>query len=144
MNLAKYEQLQEVSLLMQDIFKTKMQETYSQLGQTNFLEDISLKNLQKRFLNNSKFFLHVENKIILGVLELEPPSHIAFLFVKKEGFKIATSLCKQVQESLKEDFLTVGAYSDAVGFYKKLNFIIIDTEKTNNEINFTLMAKKIN
>lgn len=142
-SLAKNKNLEEISLLMYDIFSSKMQNTYSQDGINSFKNDISLTSLQTRFSSNSQFYIYTKDSKIIAVLELEKPAHIAFLFSKIEGIGVAKKLCSFAQDNTSQEFITVGSYCNAIGFYKKLGFIEIDEEKTINGIAFTFMAKSL-
>jgi len=139
--LAQYEELPKIAELMLDVFNTKMRSLYSEDGQVSFSQLISLSSLEKRFLSHNSFYIFIENEDIKAVLELEDPCHIAFLFVGDEGKGLGKSLCLKAIENTSEEVCTVGAWSAAVSFYKKLGFIEIAEEKVVNEMPFILMAK---
>ncbi len=139
--IAEYEQLGAVSDLMSAVFRRSMENTYGDEGRQVFLDEISLSSLQKRFFDQSTFYLCYQNDEIKGVLELENPSHIAFLFVAKEGEGTGTLLCTKLFEALKEGYVTVGAFSKAVSFYEGLGFKKVSEENSSDRMPFTLMAK---
>lgn len=138
MRIATYEELEEISILMNELFYTQMQEHYSKEGQKSFLEQLTLQNIQTRFKENSTFY--VDEKVET-VLELESKRHIAFLFSRHRGLGNAHKLCQYVFSQLKETVITVGAFSKAIGFYEKVGFIKIKDEQNTHGLYFTLMAK---
>jgi hypothetical protein len=138
MRIAKYEELETISLLMNELFHTQMQESYSKEGQDAFLEQLRLSALQERFTKNSVFY--VDEKIET-VLELENESHIAFLFSKHPNQGNAHKLCNFAFSDLQDKIITVGAFSGAIGFYEKEGFIKIQDEQNVHGLSFTLMAK---
>lgn len=139
--LAEYEELQSICSLMKSVFKNKMQDYYTDEGIASFGVLVSLKSLQKRFLNNNLFYIYIKDEDIKGVIELESPCHIAFLFSALEKKGIAKDLCNFALKNNKEDICTVGAFSQSIAFYKKLGFIEVAEEKSLNGMTFTLMAK---
>lgn len=141
--LAKYEELAKVSELMLDVFKKKMLSQYSAQGKKIFEKLISLSSLEKRFLSDNLFYIFIEDENIKGVLELEIPCHIAFLFVKEERKGIARKLCQKSLEQTSEEIYTVGAFASAVNFYKKIGFVEVSEERLVNGMCFTLMAKTV-
>lgn len=141
--IAEYEQLESVSDLMSAVFHRSMENTYSDEGREIFLNEISLASLQKRFFDQSTFYLCCQNDEIKGVLELENPSHIAFLFVEKEGAGTGRLLCTKLFDDLQEGYVTVGAFSMAVGFYEGLGFEKVSEENSSDLMPFTLMAKRL-
>ncbi len=138
MRVAEYTELEKISLLMNELFDTQMKESYSPEGKHLFLEEISLEGLQKRFSESSVFYINEE---LNAVLELEKGSHIAYLFSKNVGQGNAKQLCEAVFKIAQEEVITVGAFSEAIGFYEKLGFIKVKEEQTVNEMTFTLMAR---
>ncbi|PHR54260.1 MAG: hypothetical protein COA44_13650 [Arcobacter sp.] len=141
--LGEYEDLETIAQLMLDIFEQKMQAKYTKEGQCSFKELISLNSLQKRFLSNNIFYIYTKDKDIKGVIELESPYHIAFLFSKEVHKGIGKSLCEHAFKNTKEDICTVGAFEEALGFYKKLGFIEVSETKTFHDLPFTLMARNL-
>lgn len=141
--IAEYEQLESVSALMSAVFHRSMEDTYGDEGREVFLNEISLASLQKRFFDQSTFYLCCQNDEIKGVLELENPSHIAFLFVEKEGAGTGRLLCTKLFDDLQEGHVTVGAFSMAVGFYEGLGFEKVSEENSSDLMPFTLMAKRL-
>lgn len=141
--IAEYEQLESVSDLMSAVFHRSMEDTYGDEGREVFLNEISLASLQKRFFDQSTFYLCCQNDEIKGVLELENPSHIAFLFVEKEGAGTGRLLCTKLFDDLQEGHVTVGAFSMAVGFYEGLGFEKVSEENSSDLMPFTLMAKRL-
>lgn len=141
--LAEYDELKKLSQLMLEIFELKMKEKYTVEAQASLLEEIALPSLQKRYLQENPFYISIEDEEIKGVLEIERPCHIAYLFVKEEKKGIAKSLCLHALSNCKEEVCTVGAFKDAVGFYKKLDFIILSQEDSTSKLPFTLMAKSL-
>jgi len=139
---AEFESLLKVSELMLEVFHEKMQTDDSEVGRKNFKEQIVLSSLEKRFLNNSLFYIFEDNEGMKGVLELEHPCHISFLFVKREHEGIASALCDTALKNSDEDICTVGAFSPSIGFYKRLGFIEVAPTKIIHEMKFTLMARK--
>jgi len=139
--LAQYEELQSVSQLMQTIFRLKMQGQYTKEGKENFEKLIALSALEKRYLEDNLFYIYIQDEDIKGMIEIESPCHIAFLFSSIEKQGIAKALCETALERNNEDICTVGAFSDAIDFYKKIGFVKVGDENTINGMNFTLMAK---
>jgi GNAT superfamily N-acetyltransferase len=140
---AEYEELQAVSDLMSRVFKGPMQEDYSVEARETFLHEISLSSLQKRFFDTSVFYLACDDAEIEGVLELEQPSHIAFLFALKQGQGIGKALCEKVFERTMQGFVTVGAFPKAAGFYEGLGFKKVSDENSSSHLPFVLMARHI-
>jgi len=140
MRIAKYEELESISLLMNALFHTQMQEAYSKEGQESFLSQITLPSLQERFHKSSVFYI---DATIDTVLEIENSSHIAFLFSKIKGQGNAHKLCQYAFEKLPDGILSVGAFSGAIGFYEKEGFLKVAKEKVVHGLAFTLMAKTI-
>jgi len=138
---AEYEELQAVSDLMCSVFKGPMKEDYSLEARESFLHEISLSSLQKRFFDTSVFYLACDDTEIEGVLELEQPAHIAFLFAAKQGEGIGKSLCEKIFENPKERFVTVGAFPKAAGFYEGLGFKKVGEENTSSHLPFVLMVR---
>jgi len=141
--IAEYEQLEAVSGLMSAVFRRSMEDTYGDEGREAFLSEISLSSLQKRFFDQSTFYLCCQNNEITGILELENPSHIAFLFVEKEGEGTGKLLCSKLFDDVKEEYLTVGAFAKAVCFYERLGFEKVSEENSSDLMSFTLMAKRL-
>jgi len=141
--LAEYEDLNAIASLMQGVFEEKMQVKYSQEGRESFQELICLSALQKRFLGENLFYIKIENGFVTGVLELEKPSHIAFLFVKDTQKGVGKELCESALRECDEAICTVGAFEDSIGFYKKLGFVALDKEGISHGMPFTLMAKSL-
>ncbi len=141
--LAEYEELAVLSRLMKDLFSSKMQESYSEEGKSSLGLQLELSALQKRFLGKSLFYLYYDNGDIKGVLEIESPRHIAFLFVKEEGRGIAKALCNRAFGNMGEGVSTVGAFGKAIGFYTAMGFEKVSEEKIFHGIPFTLMAKQL-
>jgi len=140
---AEYEELQTVSDLMSRVFKGPMQEDYSVEARETFLHEISLSSLQKRFFDKSMFYLASDDAEIEGVLELEQPSHIAFLFALKQGQGIGKALCEKVFERTMQGFVTVGAFPKAEGFYERLGFNKVGEENMSSHLPFVLMLRPI-
>ena len=140
--LAEYNELALISQLMCELFHTKMQASYSKEGRKNFEAQIELAALQKRFLEENLFYIYIDYDDIKGVLELEKPCHIAFLFVKDERKGVGKNLCTIALENSTEEVCTVGVFEGAIGFYEKLGFIEVLEKKIFNAMEFTLMAKK--
>jgi hypothetical protein len=140
---AEYEELHAVSDLMSRVFNGPMQEDYTLEAREIFLHEISLSSLQKRFFDTSVFYLACDDAEIEGVLELEEPLHIAFLFALKQGEGIGQALCEEVFESSNEGFVTVGAFPKATGFYEGLGFKKIGEENSSSHLPFVLMARHI-
>ena len=140
--LAEYNELKLISQLMFNIFEEKMKDRYSIQGVENFKMQIKLTSLQKRFLADNIFYIYVQDGNIKGVLELERPCHIAFLFSKEPLKGIAKSLCLSALNETHEEICTVGAFKDAIGFYEKMGFVKISEEELIHEMPFTLMAQK--
>lgn len=126
---------------MLDIFDLKMKATYASEAEASFVNEIALSSLEKRYFQDSLFYISIEDEEIKGVLELEMPCHIAFLFVKDERKGIAKSLCAHAFSDCNEEVCTVGAYKDAIEFYHKLDFMILSQEESAGKLPFTLMAK---
>ena len=140
MHIAKYEELESISLLMNELFHTQMQEAYSKEGKEAFLSQITLPSLQERFKKSSVFYI---DRTIDTVLEIENSLHIAFLFSKVKGQGNAHNLCQYAFKQLPDGILSVGAFSKAIGFYEKEGFIKVAQEKVVHGLAFTLMAKTI-
>jgi len=140
MRIAKYEELESISLLMNELFYAQMQEAYTNEGQEVFLAQITQLSLEERFRNRSVFYI---DETINTVLEIEGNSHIAFLFSKEKGQGNAHKLCNYAFKKLSDGILTVGAFSEAIGFYEKEGFIKIAQEQVMHGLAFTLMAKTI-
>jgi len=141
--LAKYEDLNTVSLLMQDVFEKKMKASYSSQGQECFSGLISLSAIQKRFLEGNLFYISIDDTDIKGVLEIEKPCHIAFLFIHEEGQGLGKELCSFALKESAELLCTVGAFKESIGFYKALGFVEVAKENTTQVMQFTLMAKSL-
>jgi len=139
--LAKHYELKRLSQLMLEIFNLKMKEKYTSEAKASFVKEIALSSLEKRYFQQNLFYISIEDDEIKGVLELERPCHIAFLFVKEERKGIAKSLCAHALSNSKEEVCTVGAFKDAIEFYQKLDFIILSQEDSTSKLPFTLMAK---
>jgi len=139
--LAEFDELKKLSRLMLEIFHLKMKEKYTSEVQTSFLKEMALGSLQKRYFQDNLFYISVEDEEIKGVLELERPCHIAFLLVKEERKGIARALCSHALRKTEEEFCTVGAFKDAIEFYKKLDFQILSKKDIKSNIPYTLMAK---
>jgi len=137
---AEYDDLETISLLMQNIFKKKMQTHYSEEGQSAFLEEIKLRSLQKRFLQGNIFYV---NEGMTAVLEVEAPCHIAFLFVEETQQGIGKSLLEKVLDETEADICTVGSFSQSIGFYERLGFECVSQENVFHGLSFTLMAKRV-
>ena len=130
--LAEYDELVKISQLMLEVFDLRMKDKYTLEEQTSFLNEIELNSLQKRYLQEDLFYIYIEDEEIKGVLELERPCHIAFLFVKEERKGIARGLCLHALSNSKEEMCTVGAFKDAIEFYKKLAFMILSQEDSTS------------
>ena len=141
--LAEFEDLEEISRLMIEVFSSQMQAFYNEEGGASLLRLLSLRSLQKRFLEDNRFYVYELNNKLEAVLELEHPCHIAFLFVQTPGKGIANCLCDEVLTKTKEEIATVGAFSQAIGFYTKLGFEKVSKEELVSGIPFTLMAKRL-
>ena len=76
-------------------------------------------------------------------MELEQPSHIAFLFALKQGQGIGKALCEKVFERTMQGFVTVGAFPKAAGFYEGLGFKKVSDENSSSHLPFVLMARHI-
>ena len=137
---AEYMDLGLISLLMHTVFMTKMQSHYGEEGKKSFLEQIELASLQKRFLQGNVFYIS-EN--MTAVLEVEAPCHIAFLFVQEEEQGFGKALLSQALKDTAQDICTVGAFEEAIGFYRKVGFKTISDEKIFHGMAFTLMAKHL-
>jgi len=140
MRIAKYKELETISLLMKELFHTQMQEAYSKEGQEAFLSQITLHSLQERFQKSSVFYI---DATIDTILEIENSSHIAFLFSKIKGQGNAHKLCQYAFKQLPDGILSVGAFSKAIGFYEKEGFIKVKEEQILHGLSFTLMVKTI-
>jgi len=139
--LAEYKDLESISAVMLEIFESRMQEKYSDEGKKAFRELISLSSLQKRFLSENLFYISMDGTTVKGVLELEKPCHIAFLFVKQEGKGLGTKLCYEALDKSTEALCTVGAIEESIGFYEHLGFMQVAEQREVNDMSFTLMAK---
>ena len=137
---AEYDDLEKISLLMQKVFKNKMQVHYSEEGQISFLKEIKLRSVQKRFLQGNIFYI---NEDMTAVLELEAPCHIAFLFVQKAQQGTGKSLLEKALDETEAEVCTVGSFSKSIGFYKRLGFECVSQESVFHGLSFTLMAKKV-
>jgi len=138
---AQYEDLEIISVLMLEVFESRMQEKYSDAGKKAFKELISLSSLQKRFLSDNLFYMSMDGALVKGVLELEKPCHIAFLFIKQERKGLGKELCSFALEKSLEEVCTVGAFEDSIGFYEHLGFSQVSKEAKVHDMAFTLMAK---
>lgn len=139
--LAQFDELESISVLMLEVFQTHMQKKYSDEGQKAFIELIALSSLKKRFLSGNLFYISLDKNYIKGVLELEKPCHIAFLFVKEPGEGRGKGLCSYALEKSSQEACTVGAFEDSIGFYESLGFMKISEKRKANDMEFTLMAK---
>ncbi|MDF1880231.1 GNAT family N-acetyltransferase [Sulfurimonas sp. MAG313] len=142
--LAEYDDLETISLLMLDLFHVKMSGAYTKEGRVSFLKQIETDALAQRFLQESLFYIYEIDGYIEGVIELEKSSHIAFLFSRVEKKGIARALCQEALNHCGVEVCTVGAFSEAIGFYKHLGFVILAEAKIAHGIEFTLMASKTN
>lgn len=136
---AKYEELEAISVLMHEVFESKMRKFYDTRAQKGFLNQISLKSLQESYNAKNIFYINEE---MTAVLEFETYSHIAFLFSKDENRGHAKALCEYAYKHKKSDSLTVGAFANAIEFYKKIGFTQVSDEIILEGINFTIMEKK--
>ena len=138
--LAKLEDLETISVLMNELFNSDMKAFYTKEGVKTLSAQITLKSLQERFFKDSVFYVDSQ---IQTVLEVEKLSHIAFLFSKQQNKGNAKAICNYFFETTKEEFISVGAFSQALGFYEKLEFIKVSEPKLVNGMPFTLMAKSL-
>jgi len=138
---AKKSDLNSISVLMNDVFESHMQEAYTQKGRENFRALLKLEMLVERFDNNSDFFIYRKNNEIEGVLELESGFHIAFLFVNYQGKGIGTALCKKLIDG-DNDLISVAAFPESISFYKKLGFSSVDEKRVVDGMPFVLMIKQ--
>jgi GNAT superfamily N-acetyltransferase len=136
--VAEYDELQEVSDLMRDIFMRDMASEYSDEGHDALLHHISLSALEKRFLAGNQFYV---NEKISAVLEIESPSHIAFLMVKEQHAGWGARLLEHVYTAYPAAFYTVGAFPLSQPFYEKMGFVPFDTPRQVHGMPFTLMVK---
>jgi len=141
--LAEFEDLEAINRLMQKVFSSQMQAFYSEEGRNSLMNLLSLRALQKRFLEDNRFYVYELQGRLEGVIELEHPCHIAFLFVQTPRKGIARRLCDEVLAKSKEEIVTVGAFSQAIGFYTKLGFKKVSQEQRVHGLPFTLMAKRL-
>ncbi|MDF1883040.1 GNAT family N-acetyltransferase [Sulfurimonas sp. SAG-AH-194-C21] len=137
---AKYEELEAISILMHEVFESKMRKLYTPEAQNSFLNQITLESLQESY--NAKNIFYV-NEEITAVLEFETYSHIAFLFSKDENRGNARALCEYAFKHKKSDALTVGAFKNAIAYYEKIGFTQVSEEIILEGINFTIMERKI-
>ena len=119
MRLARYEELESISTLMNSLFHKQMQKAYSKEGKIAFLEQITLQSLQERFKAESLFYIDEKIETVLELenkprrsqsdvslenkprrsqsdVSLENTSHIAFLFSKYTRVGNAHKLMKMM------------------------------------------------
>jgi len=136
---ARYDELEAISVLMHEVFESKMRKFYDLEAQKGFLNQINLNSLQESYNAKNIFYI---NENMTAVLEFETYSHIAFLFSKDENRGYAKALCEYAYEHKKSASLTVGAFANAIEFYKKIGFIEVSDEIILEGINFTIMERK--
>lgn len=123
---------------------------YSAEGIENFREFIRNPQLKQMFLEGSYqawgAFYRGE---IIGVLSIRNRSHISLLFVREDMHHkgVATSLIQTVfayeRDELGMHEVTVNAAPYAIGFYHKVGFKDLESEKTVEGIRYTPMIAKV-
>lgn len=149
----RFAYLDEWQDIMQLAWKTFLQfeaKDYSEEGIQNFNNFVTDHTLYKMFVSGVyQVVIALEDKKIVGMISLRDVTHISLLFVDAQYHKkgIGRALVVYMGEHLKNEEgysrMTVNAAPYALGFYHKLGFVDLDTEKENDGIRYTPMELKI-
>lgn len=123
--------------LISSVFMEFEAPDYSEEGIRAFLSFLSEPEMLALFTMYGAF----EKETLIGVLAVRDRVHISLFFVDGKWHKqgIGTALFHRFLSETDADMITVNAAPFAVPFYRKLGFIAVDTEKTENGIRYRPM-----
>ena len=135
-------ELDEVINLVLDVFMKYEAPDYSEEGINSFKEFV----LDKEKIKNLKILVAEVDGKIVSMIAVRNNTHITLLFTHENYHRkgIARKLFEIVINSLeKGTTITVNSSPYAVEVYKKLGFVIEETEQTVDGIRFTKMKLEI-
>ena len=146
-----YQGEEEVSDLIIECFNEFVASGYSEDGRIEFLKYATPEFTRYRLTKNHFILLALDEKIIVGVVEVRNNEHISLFFIRKEYqnrgidkklHKLAMGKCKK----LKPDVSVINAHSSPYAFpiYEKFGFVKASNEQDVNGMRFTPMTFKIN
>ncbi|MDR0306284.1 MAG: GNAT family N-acetyltransferase [Chitinispirillales bacterium] len=137
------ERLDEALTLIRNVFYEYEAPEYSDEGVEEFMRFLTLENYRDMIKQDKIHFWTCENNgKTIGVLGARF-DRINLLFVNGHYHRkgIARRLLEMMIEHFNPAEITVNSSPYAVEAYRKLGFIITDTEKTKNGIRFTPMKR---
>lgn len=142
--------LESISDMVLRVFDKYVGSGYSSEGQALFHSYVQPDAIQKRLITGFSFVLvALDDKEIIGVIEVKNCNHISVLFVDERYHKkgIAKRLLSKAIEkanslnSITE--ITVNSSPYAVDIYKRLGFLQMDDEIERDGIRHTPMKKAL-
>jgi ribosomal protein S18 acetylase RimI-like enzyme len=140
----------KVCQLVMDCFNEFISPGYSKEGITEFSKYVNPQLMKHRLAKNHFIILALDNREIIGVVEVRNNNHISLYFVKKQyqnkgiGKKLNELAINKCMKA-KPDVTTIEVHASpyAVPVYEKLGFVKVDTERIENGIRFTPMIIKL-
>jgi len=146
--MLKREEIEEYSMLVNEVFDEFVGIDYSEEGNNTFKEFIETSKILERFNNEYMFFVAKYMKKIVGILEVKNKNHISLFFVKEEFQKkgIGKKLFHKYIVTLGQDIniITVNSSFYAVKIYSKLGFVKTGEAGEKNGIKYVPMEYRIN
>ncbi len=119
---------------------------YSEEGIRSFNNFVTDHTLYKMFLSGVyQVAIALDGEQIVGMISLRDITHISLLFVDEKyhrrgiGKKLIEFMAAYLSKEERKSRMTVNAAPYAIGFYHKLGFVDLDTEKENDGIRYTPM-----
>ena len=151
-DVMKKVEIEEVSLLIRELFDEFIGFDYRQKGKDTFLDYIDPENIKNRFdKENHQFIIAKDENKIIGIIEVRDFNHISLLFVDKsyhqQGiaktlFQKVIAICLKHNPKLAEIEVNSSLY--AAEIYKKLGFEKTDNRQEKDGIIYIPMRYKIN
>lgn len=146
LRFAYLDEWQDVMQLAWRTFLRFESKDYSEEGILSFHNFVTDHTLYKMFISGVyQVVVALDGKRIVGMISLRDITHISLLFVEEQYHKkgIGRALVSHMGDYLKNEEgksrMTVNAAPYAIGFYHKLGFVDLDTEKENDGIRYTPM-----
>ncbi len=119
---------------------------YSEDGIRSFNNFVTDHTLYKMFISGLyQVAIALDGEKIVGMISLRDITHISLLFVDEKyhrrgiGKELIGFMAAYLSKEEGKSRITVNAAPYAIGFYHKLGFVDLDTEKENDGIRYTPM-----
>lgn len=139
--------LRDALELVWEVFEKYEAPDYEEMGIATFRHFIEYHNMvEKVHQGEMRFWGCYQNNYLIGVVALRTGQHISLLFVRDRFHHLGVArklmnvaIDAVVMDNSRIRAVTVNSSPYAVGFYKKMGFVPLGSEKKADGIRFTSM-----